>query len=399
MSIKLKNTGSLLNARAFTLKQFSYFERMKLIQLILPSFVLLLAHISFSQTLEERFKTALDSIYQSHPSSIGLMVHVESGSKNISWSGAIGQSDKSNKKALESDQPALIASSIKTYVSATILRLVEKGKLSTDTPIKKLLSKRTACRFKRDGYDLNAILVHHLLSHTSGVYDYANEGYLNFQIANKDHRWTRNEQLKRTVKTGDPVGSPGETFNYSDANYLLLTEIIERITEKSFYEAMRELLKYDELGIEHTWFPTLEDQPENTKKLVNQYWTSYGMNSSEIDISWDLYGGGGIACPTKDIALFSYNLFNHNIVKNDSVLNLIYTKIPTQDSIQENYYLGLSEDDYFGMKSFGHGGFWGTVVLYFPELDTSIAVYVLERDERKLRRDVMEALVKICINE
>lgn len=372
---------------------------MKSLQLILLSLGLMITQFSFSQSLEEQLKTALDSVYQAHPSSIGLMVHVESDSKNISWSGAIGRADKANKKALEPDQPALIASSIKTYVSASILRLVEEGKLSIDSPIKKLLSKRTACRFKRDGYDLNAILVKHLLSHTSGVYDYANEDYINFQIENKDHRWTRNEQLKRTVKTGDPVGNPGETFNYSDANFLLLTEIIEGITKKPFYEAMRELLKYDELGIEHTWFPTLEDQPANTKKLVNQYWTSFGMDSEEIDISWDLYGGGGIACPTKDIALFSYHLFNHNIIKNDSVLNLIYTKIPTRDSVQVKYYMGLSEDDFFGMPAFGHGGFWGTVVLYFPDLDTSIAVFVLERDERKLRRDVMEAMVKICLDE
>lgn len=354
------------------------------------------AQFSFSQTIEAKFQAALDSLLNANPSSIGLMAHVESGSKNISWSGAVGYSNNEEKTPIESDQPALIASSIKTYVSASILRLVEGGKLSIDTPIKKLISKKSACRFKRDGYDLNTILVKHLLSHTSGVYDYANEDYIKYQVANPDHRWTRNEQLKRTVKTGDPVGAAGETFNYSDANFLLLTEIIEGITNKPFYEAMRELLKYEELGMDKTWFPTLEDQPTNTKELVTQYWTSWKMNSNEIDISWDLYGGGGIACPTKDIALFSYNLFNQKMIEDDSVLNLIYTEIPTKDSIPVKYYLGLSEDNYFGMSAFGHGGFWGTVVLYFPDLDTSIAVYVLERDQRRLRRDVLEALVKVC---
>lgn len=352
-----------------------------------------------AQTTEEQLKNALDSVYQANPSSIGLMVHVESGSKNISWSGAIGRADKTNKKALEPDQPALIASSIKTYVSASILRLVEDGKLSIDSPIKKLISKKSACRFKRDGYDLKKIQVKHLLSHTSGVFNYANKEYIEFHRANPEHRWTRNEQLKRTVKIGDPVGEVEETFNYSDANYLLLTEIIEKITRKPFYEAMPELLKYDELGIQQTWFPTLEDQPENVKPLATQYWTSWEMNSAEVDISWDLYGGGGIACPAKDMALFSYNLFNHNIVKSDSVLNLIYTEIETQDSVPAKYFMGLSEDSYFGMKSYGHGGFWGTVVLYFPNLDASISVYVLERDKRILRRDILEAMVNVLMNE
>lgn len=124
-----------------------------------------------------------------------------------------------------------------------------------------------------------------------------------------------------------------------------------------------------------------------------------GDESWEIGISWDLYGGGGIACPTKDMALFSNNLFNHNIIKSDSILNLIYTEIETKDSVPAHYYLGLSEDNYFGMKSFGHGGFRGTVVLYFPDLDASIAVYVLERDKRILRRDVLEAMVQVLTVE
>jgi D-alanyl-D-alanine carboxypeptidase len=50
--------------------------------------------------------------------------------------------------------------------------------------------------------------------------------------------------LELTIKTGGPLGIPETTFSYADANYLLLTEIIEQITQKPFYSAMRELLYY-----------------------------------------------------------------------------------------------------------------------------------------------------------
>lgn len=58
----------------------------------------------------------------------------------------------------------------------------------------------------------------------------------------------------------------------------------------------------------------------------------------------------------------------------------------------------MSEDEYNGIKGFGHEGFWGTVVMYFPKLKASIAVYVLEKDQESLARDVLEKMVEI-VNE
>ena len=189
------------------------------------------------------------------------------------------------------------------------------------------------------------------------------------------------------------LGKPEDVFNYADANYLLCTEIIENTTNKPFYESIRELLKYEEFGFLNTWFPTLESKPKQTKPLVHQYWGEKNWDSHNQDISWDLYGGGGIATTTKELAQFSYNLFNNKIIKDVNTLNLISTPIQTKDGKDNKYGLGLSLGEVNGYTSYGHGGFWGTVVLYFPQLDTSIAVYILERDKGKLRKDVLEALV------
>ena len=127
--------------------------------------------------------------------------------------------------------------------------------------------------------------------------------------------------------------------------------------------------------------------------MVHQYWGEKNWDSHNQDISWDLYGGGGIATTTKELAQFSYNLFSNKIIKNVNTLNLISTPIQTKDGKDNKYGLGLSLGEVNGYTSYGHGGFWGTVVLYFPQLDTSIAVYILERDKGKLRKDVLEALV------
>ena len=337
--------------------------------------LLFLNMLALAQSVETRFQAAIDSIYHANSSSIGILVHVESPQNKISWSGASGYPYKDATTKLEADQPALIASNIKTYVSATVLRLVEKGKLSINQPIQNILSDKTRRLFEDGGYKLDSIKIKHLLSHTSGIQDYANQEYVDFINENKKYRWTRDEQLELTIKTGSPLGNPETTFNYADANYLLLTEIIEQITQKPFYSAMRELLYYESLGLNNTWLPTLEEKPIQTKPLVHQYWEEYGWDSYDIDVSVDLYGGGGIACTASDLAKFAYYLFNYQIIKDTTAFNLIFTKVPTKDPEPSNYSFGLAPYEFQGIEAFGHSGFWGTIVLYFPEIETSISVF------------------------
>lgn len=361
--------------------------------------LVLLTNSLFSQVnrIEQNLQNSINSIYQLNPKAIGILVHVEAPNTGVSWSGAAGYSDSNKKTPLKADEPILIASSIKTYVSATILKLVEQEKLSIEQSIEKLISSKTKKLLKNDGYDLSQIQVKHLMSHTSGIWNYANQDYINHKKEQPNYRWTRDEQLQLTTTKGDPIGAPGSHFNYSDANYLLLTEIIEKLTDKPFYTAMRSLLMYEEIGLNNTWFPTLEEKPKGTKPLAHQYWGSYNWDSYNLDVSWDLYGGGGIASTTKDMATFIQNYFNGKIIKNDSIKKLIFTEIQTKETELHPYYLGLSQNNYHGMNTYGHGGFWSTVIMYLPTINTSVSVCILERDKRSLRREVLDSISKILL--
>jgi len=80
--------------------------------------------------------------------------------------------------------------------------------------------------------------------------------------------YTRDEQLDLAMRFGEPLGNPEDVFSCADVNYLLLTEIIEGITNQPFCTAIRSLLNYDKLGLNHTWFSTLEKKADNTLSLV-----------------------------------------------------------------------------------------------------------------------------------
>jgi D-alanyl-D-alanine carboxypeptidase len=223
-----------------------------------------------SAQLQTVFQHKVDSIYEKHRDAIGIVVHVESPSQHISWSYAKGVADTQSNAVLDSKQPVLIASNTKPYVAATILRLAERGQINLEQPIQDLLSSTTRELFEAAGYDLDMITVKQLLSHTSGIRDYVDEDYFALVGRRPDHVWQKEEQMERAIETGAPQKN-GEKFSYGDINYLLLTEIIEQKTHQPFYVAMRELLKYKELGLNQTWFINLEDYPVQTLPLAHQY--------------------------------------------------------------------------------------------------------------------------------
>lgn len=270
---------------------------------------LFLPFLAYSQTLEKRFQTLIDSVYMANQDAIGIIVHVESPDFDFSWTYTVGHHDRYRNKTLYVEQPHLLASNTKPYVSAAILKLVEERKFTLDTGIKKLIGEEYASLFESDGYDLDKITVKHLLSHTSGIHDHVDDEYFDNILLNPSRKWTKDEQIRRAVEIGEPISDPGTTFTYADINYLLLTEIIELQIGKPFYLAMRELLKFNKLGLNNTWFETLEARPKDFVPFAHQYAKDFKYDSYAINPSWDLYGGGGLASTAKDAALFFQNLF------------------------------------------------------------------------------------------
>lgn len=341
-------------------------------------------------------QSVLDSIYLANPAALGVMAHVESPGQGISWSGAAGWNGASREIPLQADVPVLIASNTKTYVAAAVLRLIEQAAFELESPIETLISRPTREVLLKDDYQLDQIQVQHLLSHTSGIFDYVSaEVYFERVTTDPGHRWSRDEQIALAISDGEPLGAAGTSFSYGDINYLLLTEIIEGATGQPFYIAIRNLLDYEENDLAATWWESLEVPPANTAPLAYQSITSMKLDNEIVDHSFDLYGGGGIAATSKDLARFSQLLFSGQFFEQASTLELIYTDVPTQDPAPPGYSLGLTWGEVNGLAAYGHGGFWGTTVNYFPELDASIAVFILERDERGLRPVVMEELVDL----
>lgn len=344
-----------------------------------------------AQTCESEIQSMVDSFYRIHPNSVGIIVGVESPGKNISYSYAAGYSNKELKAVLQPQQPALIASITKTYVAATILKLVEQNKITLEQPIEGLIKKKTNKLLVKAGYKTHEIKISHILSHTSGIADFADTNYHHFVDKHKQYQWTRNEQINWALTKHKPLALPGDTFSYADVNYLLLSEIIEIQTKKPYYNAVTELLEFEKHGLNSTWFVTLQSKPKQSDIMVHQYYHKYPWDSYDLNPSWDLYGGGGMASSTKDLTTFFQLLFEGVIIKDTTLLSKMCTPVSTKT----NYGLGIRRLVLNGHVGYYHGGWWGTDAIYFPELKTAIAIFVLERSEKDISSEICKQVLRI----
>ena len=196
------------------------------------------------------------------------------------------------------------------------------------------------------------------------------------------------------VSEGKPLAKAGELHAYADVNYLLLTEIIEHKTQKPFNISIKELLQFEALDLKMTWFYTLDEKPKHSLPLLHQYRSSENWDSYDFDPSWDLYGGGGMASTIKELSLFFQYVFEGRIIKDETLLKTLTTIVKANDNY--TYALGIRHIKPLGLEAYYHGGYLGTDVAYFKDLNATLALFNLERDQRNLAGSVINpSILKI----
>jgi N-acyl-D-amino-acid deacylase len=137
-----------------------------------------------------------------------------------------------------------IASLSKTITAAAILKLVEQGKLSLDDKAFKIIAHIKPLQGAKADPRLQQITVRHLLNH-SGGWDHKKSG--------DPVNWTTQMQYQRGDRTPVPTEylishtmgirldfDPGTESKYSNFGFIVLGEVIEKVSGRSYEEYVRE---------------------------------------------------------------------------------------------------------------------------------------------------------------
>jgi D-alanyl-D-alanine carboxypeptidase len=320
-----------------------------------------------------RLQGILDDFLAQNPMAPGVAVTVLSPSRGLDWSGASGTAARGDAAPLTPRHTFRIASNTKTYVAAAVLRLAEMGRLRLDDRLGAHLTAAQRDLLRGDGYDVDAITLAQLLSHTAGFGDHTKDPRFEERIlADPRYPWTAQEQIRLLVEWQDPVGKPGEKYAYSDSGYVLLGTLIEQWTGKKLGPAVRDLLGFDRLGLRATYWEYMEVAPEAAGPRAHQYFG--GTDVTGFSASFDLYGGGGIVTDTADLAGFMRKLLTGGVLERRETLE----EMTGRGTLP--YRLGLMVVECDGRLAVGHQGFWNTFAYHVPSLDLTVGGTILNHD-------------------
>lgn len=174
----------------------------------------------------------------------------------------------------------------KQFTGAAILKLEEQGKLKVTDPISKY--------FDNVPEDKQAITIHHLLTHSAGFPGGIGD---DFEAILRDDYVAK--AFNRAL-----LFTPGETYEYSNAGYSILTAIVEKLTGQSYESYVREYL-FEPAGMMKTGY-ILPDWQED--ELAHGYledgedWGSLlDQPFGEDGPYWNLRGNGGILSTIEDM--------------------------------------------------------------------------------------------------
>lgn len=348
------------------------------------------------ELLRAKAHSLISAITSGPDAALGAAVYVEAPKFCMEYGEVAGMTEQGGHELLTTNHPVVVSSVTKPFVAAAILRLWESGKIELDQSIGSYITPTQVKILTDGGYDVNAITVRQLLSHTAGLLDvFDTRAYAEIEqrlmSGELKHRFTVDEQLKMAME-GGPRFAPGERFEYSDTGYILLGAILEKATGQSMAEATRKLVDFKRLGLVDTWWEVLETKPEGVLPRAHQYrYSLYTDPKASKANGWDIYdttpfdlfGGGGMVSTTKDLSKFFYALFNGQVFKKAETINLmtsVFNTATPRDPGAELYGHGVRIMKVGDITVYVHGGAWGAYVAYAPTLNMSVSVIGLKKD-------------------
>lgn len=321
-----------------------YLKRKAVAFIILLSFFALSASsIVSAQSFD---KTRLDSLLTylySKQKFMGTFTLSQNGERV--YNKAFGYADLENKILSTTETRYRIGSITKTFTAVIFFQLTEEGKISLETKLSEYFPEVP---------NAEKITMELLLTHKSGIHNFTNTIDTSFYLYPK----TKQEMIEM-IKSYKSDFEPDSKSEYSNANFVLLAYILEKITGKEYADLIQERI-CKKAGLENTYYgksANIKDNECYSYMLNDGKW----VVEKQTDMSVP-HGAGAIVSTPNDLTKYIEALFGGKLISGKSLEEMT--------TIKDKFGRGCFAMNFFDKKGIGHtGGIDGfvSVLTYFPE--------------------------------
>ncbi|KZS41111.1 hypothetical protein AWE51_23460 [Aquimarina aggregata] len=312
--------------------------------LILLAFttVILNASLFARQHLSENTIQKVDSLLSEYPISNGpgISVAVIKDGKAI-FKRHKGYANLEHRILITDSTKFVIGSIAKQFTAFAILLLENEGLLSIDNSITNYLPELNHLPHK--------VTIKQLMNHTSGFRDNTN---LNNLKGRTDEDLIGQEEVVALLLRQKSLNfTPGSRFQYCNSGYILLAEIVKRVSGMSFSQFTQEKI-FKPLKMHQSVF--LDDPTLMVTNKANSY-IKQKDGFHYIPLNRSVVGSTGLYTTIHDLGLWANNFENQTIGN-----KTIFQKMKTKSSLNTGeiipYALGQELKNHKGLDVIFHGG-------------------------------------------
>jgi CubicO group peptidase (beta-lactamase class C family) len=268
-----------------------------------------------------------------------------------------------------------LASASKMFTAVAIAQLVEQGRLAYDDPISVYLPDYPVDVARR-------VTVDHLLTHRSGIVDFFADVE---RFATVKHSLDPQRDYLALFMHEPLRFSPGERFDYSNSNYILLGAIIERVSGQRYDDYIRRHI-FEPAGMAETSL----SRRDIASALLAQGYTHMGedgvmtkgerrLASAELPAVGS--AAGGAFSTAGDLLRFDRALRTHRLLSQEATEQLLADRVD-YGRPGYRYSYGFIVRTGSDERIIGHsGGFPGVDTQFDMYLDSGYTVIVLSNYE------------------
>jgi CubicO group peptidase (beta-lactamase class C family) len=194
-----------------------------------------------------------------------------------------------------------LGSITKQFTATLILQLVDQGKIKLDGRISDYLPD-----YRKDIGE--KVTVHQLLNHTSGIPSYTGQPGFFQEVSRNPFKV---DDFVKKYASKDLEFEPGSKFSYNNSGYFLLGAIIEKVTGKSYEQALKENV-FEPLGMKNSGYDHFDTLIE--KRATGYQKTAAGYtNAPYLDMSIP-YAAGSLYSTVEDLYLWDQALYTDRVL-------------------------------------------------------------------------------------
>lgn len=311
----------------------------------------------------------------------------------FTWEGAAGFSNKDAQTPMQPSDIFSIASTTKAFTAATVLKVVESGKISLDNTLGQYLPE-----IAKNIPNGEEITIRQLINGSSGIPSF---NFTEEYLADLEAGTFADKSLEEIVAYiyEQPLFSGLQstpTWSYTNTSDIIASLIVEEATGKAFGDLVTENV-IEPLGLDNTTYGITEI-PENLARSYTDIFDAsgnLGFDGNVEDITeFDLknisnFGASGaVFSNAEDVARFTQSLFGGELLTQNS-LNELTNFVDTGLPDGSRYGLGVLEAP--DIEIFPWGREWlligdafgyGSRTLYLPDDGGSINTVLANRQNR-----------------